>query len=124
MSKRMVATLVAVLMMLCVSALLAKDNPVGIAQKQSATFYQPTVIGGTLVPAGNYTITHEMQGDTHYMIFKLTGGKVEVKTKCSLVPLEAKASRSEQRFVENANNQQVLVEMTFRGDTAKHVLAQ
>ena len=125
-SKRMVATLVATLIMLLgISAVLAaKDNPMGIAPKQTLTLYGPAVIGGTLVPAGEYTVTHEMQGQTHIMIFKLVGGKVEVRTTCTLVPLTAKAQRTEQKFVENGKNQNVLVEMTFRGDTAKHVLAQ
>ena len=126
MSKRMVATLVAALMMmLCVSVMLvAKDNPMGVAEKQTLKLYDPTVIGGTLVPAGSYTVTHEMQGQTHIMIFKQVGGQVEVKATCTLVPLNAKATRTEQRFAENAKNQKVLVEMTFKGDTAKHVLEQ
>ena len=127
MSKRMVATLVAALMMtLCLSVLLAaKDNPMGIAQKQTLTLSDPTVIAGTLVPAGDYTVTHEMQGQTHIMVFKAKGGKgVEVKATCTLVPLNVKATQSEQRFKENAKNQKVLIEMTFKGDTAKHVLEQ
>ena len=65
-----------------------------------------------------------MQGTTHIMIFKEVGGKTEVKTTCTLVPLKAKANRGEQRFVLNAKNQKVLVEMTFKGDSATHVLAQ
>jgi len=126
MSKRTVATLVAALtMMLCVSVMLvAKDNPMGVAAKQTLRLYDPTVIGGTLVPAGNYTVTHEMQGQTHIMVFKLENGKVEVKATCTLVPLTTKATRNEQRFEENAKNQKVLVEMTFKGDAAKHVLSQ
>ena len=125
-SKRIVATVVAALMMtLCVSVMLtATDNPMGVAPKQTLTLYEPTVIGETLVPAGTYTVTHEMQGQTHIMIFKQVGGKTEVKTTCTLVPLNAKAQRTEQRYAENAKNQKVLVEMSFRGDTAKHVLAQ
>ena len=124
--KRIVATVVAALMMtLCVSVMLAaKDNPMGVAPKYTLTLYGPTVVGGTLLPAGDYTVTHEMQGETHIMIFKQVGGKAEVKTTCTLVPLNAKAQRTEQRFTENAQNQKVLVEMTFRGDTAKHVLEQ
>ena len=125
-SKRIVATLVATLMVtLCVSVILAaKDNPMGVAPKQTLILYGPAVIGGTLVPAGDYTVTHEMQGQTHIMIFKQVNGKVEVKATCTLVPLTAKAQRTEQTFVANAMNQNVLVEMTFRGDTAKHVLVQ
>jgi hypothetical protein len=122
----MVATLMAALMVtLCISVMLAaKDNPMGIATKQALRLSEPTVIGGTLVPAGNYIATHEMQGQTHIMVFKLEGGKVEVKATCTLVPLNVKAKQSEQRFEEDAKNQRVLVEMTFKGESAKHVLAQ
>ena len=127
MSKLMVVTLVAALMVtVCLSAIVAaKDNPMGIAEKQTLVLYDPTVIAGTLVPAGTYAVTHEMQGPTHIMIFKQQGGqRVEVKATCTLVPLNAKAKQSEQRFTENAKNQKVLIEMTFKGDTAKHVLEQ
>lgn len=112
--------------MLCAAALVqATDNPMGIANKQNITFTAPTVVGGTLLPAGEYTVLHEMQGSEHLMIFKEKGGqKAEAKAKCSLVPLDAKAQRTEQRYAENAKNERVLLEMTFRGDTAKHVLVQ
>ncbi len=125
-SKRVVATMVvAFMVVLCVSVVLAaKDNPMGVAPKQTLTLSEPTVVGGMLLPAGDYTVTHEMQAQTHIMIFKQVGGKAEVKTTCTLVALNTKAQRSEQRFTENAKNQKVLVEMTFRGDTAKHVLAE
>ena len=127
MSKRMVVMLVSALVMaVCLSVMLvAKDNPMGIAEKQTLVLYDPTVIAGTLVPAGTYAVTHEMQGQTHIMVFKQQGGKrVEVKATCTLVPLNAKATKSEQRFTENAKNQKVLIEMTFKGDTAKHVLEE
>ncbi len=69
-------------------------------------------------------MTHQMQGQTHIMVFKQNGGKAEVKANCTLVPLNEKAKQSEERFEQNAKNQKVLVEMIFKGDTAKHVLAQ
>ena len=45
----------------------------------------------------------------------------EVKVKCNLVPLGEKAKRTERRYVQNAKNQNVLTEITFQGDEAKHV---
>jgi hypothetical protein len=102
---------------------MATDNPMaGVALKQQITFTAPTVVGGTLVPAGDYKITHEMQGTEHVMIFTKIGGKAEAKAKCNLVPLTEKSKVTEQRYTENAKNERVLVEMTFRGDTSKHVL--
>jgi len=125
-SKRMLATMVGLLVvMLCLSVVMAaNDNPMGIATKQTLTLYGPAIVGGTLLPAGDYKVTHEMQGTTHIMIFKQVGGKAEVKTTCTLVPLSERATRTEQRFVENANSQKVLAELVFKGDTAKHVLEQ
>ena len=125
-SKRVVAATVAALMVvLGVSVLLAaKDNPMGMAPKQTLTFSGANRRRRRPATGGRLHVTHEMQGQTHIMIFKQVDGNAEVKTTCTLVPLNAKAQRTEQRFTEDAKNQRVLVEMTFRGDTATHVLAQ
>lgn len=126
-SKR-TAMIVAVIFMLLFSVTLmaAKENSkLGIAETRIITFSTPTVIGGTLLPAGDYKVTHQMQGEDHIMTFTQIGGKrAEAKSKCTLVPLGAKAQTSEQHTIQNAKNERVLTEMTFRGDTAKHVLAQ
>ena len=123
MLKRMYVLLLAVLVLGTAALLSATDNSMsGVALKQEITFTGPTVIGGTLVPAGDYKVLHEMQGTEHVMIFKQIGGKAEAKAKCNLVPLTEKSKITEQRYSENAKNQRVLVEMTFRGDTSKHVL--
>ena len=123
MQKRMFVVLIAVLVLGAATLLTATDNSMaGVALKQQITFTGPTVVGGTLVPAGDYKVMHEMQGAEHVMIFKQIGGKAEAKAKCNLVPLTEKSKTTEQRYTENAKNERVLVEMTFRGDTSKHVL--
>jgi hypothetical protein len=123
MQKRMFVVLLAVLVVGGATLLTATDNSMaGVALKQQITFTGPTVVGGTLVPAGDYKVMHEMQGAEHVMIFKQIGGKAEAKAKCNLVPLTEKSKTTEQRYTENAKNERVLVEMTFRGDTSKHVL--
>jgi hypothetical protein len=96
----------------------------GVAEKQTINFTAPTIVGGTVLPAGHYSVTHQMNGQTHIMTFKKIGGKSEAQTKCSLVPLKEKASNPEQRYLTNAQNQRVLQEITFEGDKATHVLAQ
>jgi hypothetical protein len=123
--KRMFGVVMAVIVVLGAATLVAaKDNPMGIAQKQEISFTAPTVVGGSLLPAGDYKVLHEMQGATHIMVFKQINGKAEAKAKCNLVPLNEKAKTTEQRYTENAKNEHVLIEMTFRGDTSKHVLTQ
>ncbi len=122
--KRMIAAILAVIAVFACSALLAKENPLGIADKQTINFTAPTLVGGTLLPAGSYNVTHEMKGQTHVMIFKQIGGKAEAKADCKLVPLKEKARRTEQRYTTNAKNERVLQEMAFAGDKATHVLVQ
>jgi hypothetical protein len=123
--KRMfVIVITAILVLGAATLLAAKDYPMGIAPKQEISFTAPTLVGGSLLPAGDYTVLHEMQGTTHMMIFKQINGKAEAKAMCNLVPLTQKAKTTEQRYNENAKNERVLVEMTFKGDSAKHVLAQ
>jgi len=122
--KRMIAALLAVVVVFACTSLLAKDNPMGVADKQSITFTAPTVVGGTLLPAGQYTVIHQMNGETHVMIFKQVQGKAQAKSNCNLVPLKTKADRSEQVFTTNAKNERVLQEMTFAGEKATHVLTQ
>ena len=123
MQKRMFIIVLAALVLGGVTLLMGTDNSMaGVALKQEITLSGPTVVGGSLLPAGEYKITHEMQGAEHIMIFKQIGGKAEAKAKCNLVPLNEKAKTTEQRYTENAKNERVLVEMTFRGDTSKHVL--
>lgn len=124
--KRMFVILIAAIVVIgTASVLAATDNAMtGVALKQEITFTAPTLVGGNLLPAGDYKVLHEMQGTDHIMIFKQMNGKAEAKAKCNLVPLNAKAKTTEQRYTENAKNERVLIEMVFRGDTSKHVLAQ
>ncbi len=110
------------LVLVSLGTIAAKDNSMGIAAKQTVSFAQPTVVAGSLLPAGDYNVTHEMQGQTHVMIFKQINGIAEAKAKCTLVPLTAKAQHTQQTYKQNAKNQRVLLDMTFYGDKATHVL--
>ena len=107
------------------ASLIAAGMP-KIAEHQRITFNKPMLLGNTELPAGTYNVLHQMQGTDHYMLFQQTDVRkdkaVEVKVKCNLVPLDGKAKRSETKYMQNAKNQNVLVELTFQGDEAKHVL--
>lgn len=122
--KRMIAVALGAILMCASAAMMASTNSMGIAEKQTITFKAPTLVGGTLLPAGNYNVTHQMQGQTHLMIFKQIGGKAEAKANCNLVSLKGKAEQTTQRYTTNASNQHVLQEITFEGDKATHVLVQ
>lgn len=122
--KKTIAITVAALLFLACTAAMASTNSMGIADKQTIDFTAPTLVGGTLLPAGHYNVTHQMNGQTHVMIFKQANGKAEAKTNCNLVPLKDKAEHTMQRYTVNASNDHILQEVTFGGDKATHVLAQ
>lgn len=114
------------LILMCVfmlAAVSAAENQMGIRDTYKVTFTEKVQVADTLLPQGNYEIRHVMEGSNHIMVFRQLGAKkpVEVRAKCTLVPLGAKADRDERIYVVNAANQRVLQELVFKGDTAKHV---
>jgi len=101
----------------------AQQNKLGVADKYQVAFLNPIRVGNVLLPQGDYQIVHTMEGDTHIMVFIQEGVKhpVETRAKCSLVPLQEKATQNRTVYALNANNEHVLVELIFKGETAKHV---
>jgi hypothetical protein len=115
---------VAMVLVFSCTMMMATTNTMGIAEKQTINFTAPTIIGSTVLPAGQYNVTHQMSGQSHIMIFKQVKGTAEVRTNCNLIPLKEKAQRTEQQYTTNAQDQRVLQQITFQGDKATHVLAQ
>ena len=80
----------------------AKANSLGIGDSYRVRFDAPVRIGTNLLPAGEYTIGHTMEGQDYVMVFSPVRGKIpEVKAKCTLVPLTKKADRSETIYAVN-----------------------
>jgi hypothetical protein len=102
---------------------VAGPNAMGIADTYRVSFAQPVRVADTLLPQGTYEIRHVMEGENHIMVFHQLGVRkpVEVRAKCTLVPLTEKAKDSQKIYTENANNEWVLQELIFKGDRAKHV---
>ncbi len=99
----------------------AGQNQFGVADTRQIRFDDPVWVGETLLPSGDYKVVHTMQGDSHMMVFERKNGKkVEVSVKCTLVPLQAKAERTETAYTLNDKNERVLHGLTFRGDNATH----
>jgi len=113
-------------MLLCVCMVIgtaaAADKALGIKDSYRINFVAPVRVGTDILPAGDYTIRHTMEGQDHIMVFHAVQGKTpEIKVKCTLVPLGQKAERNTTIYMLNAANERVLQELIFRGDTAKHV---
>jgi len=117
---------VGILILICVFMLgvvAVAENKLGIADTYRVNFSEKVRVADTLLPKGDYEIRHVMQGNDHIMVFRQLGTKkpVEVRAKCTLVPLSAKANDDQKIYVMNAANERVLQELIFKGDRAKHV---
>jgi len=114
------------LILLCVVILAAfavAENRLGIADTYKVAFSEKFRVADTPMPKGEYQIRHVMEGTNHIMVFRQLGTKkpVEVRAKCTLVPLSVKAPEDQKIYILDAANERVLRELVFRGDTAKHV---
>ena len=115
-----------ILILICVFMLgvvASAENQMGIMDKYQVTFSEKVRVADTLLPQGNYEIRHVMEGADHIMVFHQLGTKkpVDVRAKCTLVPLGAKAIDDQKIYVLNAANERVLQELIFKGDRSKHV---
>ena len=108
-----------VLLVMCAVAIASEKN-LGVHNVSSVSFSTAVRVGTTVIPAGEYTVRHTMEGQEHVMTFTRNGKKDVYKVKCNLVTLEKKAPQ-DQQIVEISGNEKVLRELIFRGDTAKHV---
>jgi hypothetical protein len=104
-------------------AVAIAENQLGIADTYQVTFSEKVRVADTLLPKGDYEIRHVMEGENHIMVFHQlkTRKLVEVRAKCTLVPLSVKANQNQTTYVLNAANERVLQELVFKGDRAKHV---
>ena len=99
---------------------LASENKLGIHNVSRVSFSSAVRVGATVIPAGEYTVRHTMEGQDHIMTFTREGKKDVFKVKCTLVALEHRASQ-DQKIVEVSGSETILRELIFSGDTAKHV---
>jgi hypothetical protein len=114
---------IAVCVLLLSVCALAGQNSTGISDLYRVNFTDKVRVADTLLPAGNYEIRHVMEGENHIMVFRQVGVRkpIEVRAKCTLVPLPEKAADSQKIYELNAANERVLHELIFKGDHAKHV---
>jgi hypothetical protein len=117
---------VGILILLCVfmlGSVAVAENQLGTADTYRVSFAEKVRVADTLLPKGDYEIRHVMEGSDHIMLFRQLGTKkpVEVRAKCTLVPLSVKANDDQKIYVLNAANERVLHELVFKGDHAKHV---
>jgi hypothetical protein len=107
----------AALAILAFSILLLAEQNFGLNRTRMVTFRDNVTIGAEALPAGDYKVTHVMNGDKHIMVFKQ--GAKEYRIGCTMTPLERKSP--ETYFVyEQRGEAKVLTGMVFKGDNLRH----
>lgn len=93
-----------------------------VSNPKDVEFRTPVRVADMIIPAGEYTMTHVMQGEKHIMVFTSKAkGHAAFRVGCNLVSLPEKATRSEQYYNEAPNGDRILVQLIFAGDQVKHV---
>ena len=115
-------TALLVLTTLALGITLWAQQPAGFKGTRTVDLTDKAKVGTQVLAAGQYRVTHEMEGSEHIMIFKK--GKEQFRIKCNLEPLQAKANATQFWYATDAGGEKVLEALVFRGDTVRHVFAQ
>jgi hypothetical protein len=115
-------TALLVLTMLALGIMVWAQQPAGFKGTRTVDLTEKAKVGTQILAAGQYRVTHEMEGSEHIMIFKK--GKEQYRIKCNLEPLQAKATATQFWYETDASGERVLQAVVFRGDTVRHVFAQ
>jgi hypothetical protein len=87
---------------------------------QELTLSQPARAGSVLLPAGEYRVVHEMQGEQHVLVMTQLGkGKQTFRVPCSMQPLDQAATQGEQHY-RFEGKEKILVGLVFQGDKVFH----
>lgn len=80
----------------------------------------PARVGSTLLPAGEYRVTHEMQGTQHILVMALQGKEKQTfRLPCSMQPLVKASTQTEQHY-RYEGKEKILVGLVFAGDKVFH----
>lgn len=81
-------------------------------------FADSASVGGTMLSAGVYRVTHSVEGQSHVMIFTGANGAT-ARVRCAMVPRTSKAARSVQGY-EYIHGVRTLRTLIFKGDWFIH----
>ena len=102
--------------------MLWAQQPAGFKGTRTVVLTEKAKVGTQVLAAGEYKVTHAMEGAEHIMVFKQ--GKQEYRVKCNMEPLSAKAGADQFWYEPDGSGPRVLQAIVFRGDTVRHVIAQ
>jgi hypothetical protein len=112
---------ISVLLITCVGLAAMVWAQEGFKRTRTVDLTNQAKVGSQVLPAGQYKVSHTMEGAEHVMLFQK--GDQQYRVKCNMEPLTQKA-RATQYFYEHATGERVLQAIEFRGDTVRHVFEQ
>ena len=118
MSYRKIAIVLAIV---CVVGLAAWADDTMVAWKSKDLKLDQTArVGSVVLPAGEYKVSHEMQGEQHILVMALNGKEKQTfRLPCKMESLVKPATQTEQHYrVEG--KEKVLVGLVFKGDKFFH----
>ncbi len=75
--------------------------------------------GSVVLPAGDYKVSHMMEGSEHILVMQLRGKNQTFRVACKMQPLQTKATQDEQHYT-HEGQQAVLTGIVFKGDMYFH----
>ncbi len=118
MSYRKIAIVLAIV---CVVGLAAWADDAMVAWKSKDLKLDETVrVGSVVLPAGEYKVSHEMQGDQHILVMAFNGQEKQTfRLPCMMQRLAKPATQTEQHY-RYEGKEKILVGLMFKGDTVFH----
>ena len=118
MSYRKLAIVLAIVSLV---ALAAWADDTMVSWKSKSLKLEASVRAGSVVlPAGEYKVTHEMQGTQHILVLALYGkGRQTFRLPCSMEPLPKAATQNEQHYRYDGK-EKILTGLVFTGDKVFH----
>lgn len=101
------------------ASLAVADGPMVTWKSKDLKLDKSVRAGSVILPAGEYKVSHVMEGSEHVLVMQLKGKNQTFRVACKMQPLPTKAAQDEQHY-KYEGQQAVLTGIVFRGDTYFH----
>ena len=112
---------IALLLLVTLSAMASDAAKTDVGKSWSLTLYHPTRVGTALLPAGDYNVRHNADGEQHFLVFK-SDRKEIARVTCTTEQLPSKAEKTQLMENTNSAGERVLAGIAFAGDRYQHNL--
>lgn len=102
------------------ASLAVADGPMVTWKSKDVKFDKNVKVGSVVLPAGQYKVSHVMEGSEHILVMAKQGKNQQTfRITCKMTQLASKATQDEQHYIYEGQ-QAVLTALIFRGDTVQH----